>query len=202
GSAFDDAEASAQSAAADNRDSQGEEESTEPPEGDELTSRILRFEQSDSETAPVRNLPATAASAETVSAHSNESAASIGKNGKMTSMIGQSLAYIGVLGLTAGGCLVVYGYFGGHPQYIPTGWLVTMVSQMLLFLGVINLVTGGMEQSTAQLNARIDDLGDQLLRIECTSAESTARKSAESFEDKTPVPRQSVFEIRKHSESA
>ena len=202
GSAFDDAEASAQSAAANNRDSRAAEESTEPPEGDELPSRILRFEQSDSENEPVRNLPATAASAETVSAHSNESAALIGKNGKMTSMIGQSLAYIGVLGLTAGGCLVVYGYFGGHPQYIPTGWLVTMVSQMLLFLGVINLVTGGMEQSTAQLNARIDDLSDQLLRIECTSAESTVRKSAESFEDKTPVPLQSVFEIRKHSESA
>lgn len=84
----------------------------------------------------------------------------------MTSIIGQTLAYLGVLGLTGGGCIVVYGHFGGHPDFTPTGWLVTMVSQMLLFLGVINLVTGGIEQSTEQLNSRMASMSDHIQRLE------------------------------------
>jgi len=83
-----------------------------------------------------------------------------------TSMTGQFLAYIGVLGLTIGTAMVIYGHFGGYSDYTPTGWLVTTVAQMMLFLGVINLVSGGMEQTNHDVSQRINTLGEQLLRIE------------------------------------
>jgi len=84
----------------------------------------------------------------------------------MTSLTGQFLAYIGVLGLTVGTAIVIYGHFGGMSEYTPTGWLVTTVAQMLLFLGVINLVSGGIEQNNHDVSHRINVLGEQLLRIE------------------------------------
>jgi hypothetical protein len=80
--------------------------------------------------------------------------------------VGQWLAYLGVLGLTIGTAIVVYGHFGGLSNYTPTGWLVTTVGQMLLFLGVINLVSGGMEQSNDEVSQRIEMLGEHILRIE------------------------------------
>ena len=83
---------------------------------------------------------------------------------------GQWLAYIGVLGLTVGTAVVVYGYFGGYTGYTPTGWLITTVGQMLLFLGVINLVSGGMEQSSDEVAQRIEILGEHILRIEQAAA--------------------------------
>ena len=84
----------------------------------------------------------------------------------LTSLTGQILAYIGVLGLTVGTAIVIYGHFGGMSEYTPTGWLVTTVAQMLLFLGVINLVSGGIEQNNYEVSHRINVLGEQLLRIE------------------------------------
>ena len=96
------------------------------------------------------------------------------KNTNWTMIAGQWLAYIGVLGLTIGTAIVVYGHFGGYANYTPTGWLITTVGQMLLFLGVINLVSGGMEQSSDEVSQRIEILGEHILRIE-QSAEQTLR---------------------------
>lgn len=84
----------------------------------------------------------------------------------VTSLIGQTLSYLGVLGLTVGTSMVILGHFGGYADYTPTGWLVTTVAQMLLFLGVINLVSGGIEQNNDDVSRRISALGEQLLRIE------------------------------------
>jgi hypothetical protein len=84
----------------------------------------------------------------------------------LTSMTGQFLAYLGVLGLTVGTAMVIYGHFGGYSEYTPTGWLVTTVAQMLLFLGVINLVSGGIEQNNEDVSRRINTIGEQLLRME------------------------------------
>jgi len=85
---------------------------------------------------------------------------------KWVPLIGQSLAYAGVLGLMVGTCLVILGYFRGPATYAPTGWLITMAGQMLLFLGVVTLVSSGMEETTSTVAERIDVLGDRLLRIE------------------------------------
>ena len=88
------------------------------------------------------------------------------RRSNLTSMTGQFLAYLGVLGLTIGTAMVIYGHFGGYSEYTPTGWLVTTVAQMLLFLGVINLVSGGIEQNNEDVSRRINTLGEQLIRIE------------------------------------
>ena len=88
------------------------------------------------------------------------------RRSNLTSVTGQFLAYLGVLGLTIGTAMVIYGHFGGYSEYTPTGWLVTTVAQMLLFLGVINLVSGGIEQNNDDVSRRINMLGEQLLRIE------------------------------------
>ena len=93
------------------------------------------------------------------------------KRSNLTSMTGQFLAYLGVLGLTIGTAIVIYGHFGGYSEYTPTGWLVTTVAQMLLFLGVINLVSGGIEQNNEEVSRRINTLGEQLLRIESVTEE-------------------------------
>lgn len=88
------------------------------------------------------------------------------RRSNLTSVTGQFLAYLGVLGLTIGTAMVIYGHFGGYSEYTPTGWLVTTVAQMLLFLGVINLVSGGIEQNNEDVSRRINTLGEQLVRIE------------------------------------
>lgn len=88
------------------------------------------------------------------------------RRSNLTSATGQFLAYLGVLGLTVGTAMVIYGHFGGYSEYTPTGWLVTTVAQMLLFLGVINLVSGGIEQNNEDVSRRINTLGEQLIRIE------------------------------------
>ena len=93
------------------------------------------------------------------------------RRSNLTSVTGQFLAYLGVLGLTIGTAMVIYGHFGGYSEYTPTGWLVTTVAQMLLFLGVINLVSGGIEQNNDEVSRRINTLGDQLLRIEQVTSE-------------------------------
>ncbi len=92
-----------------------------------------------------------------------------------TSMAGQFLAYAGVLGLTIGTAMVVWGYFGGPPHFTPTGWLITTAGQMLLFLGVVTLVSGGMEQTTDEVSRRIEWLGERLIRIEQASHDHALR---------------------------
>lgn len=94
------------------------------------------------------------------------------KRSNLTSITGQFLAYLGVLGLTVGTAMVIYGHFGGYSEYTPTGWLVTTVAQMMLFLGVINLVSGGMEQTNHDVSERMEYLGAQLMRIEQVTEEA------------------------------
>ena len=96
-------------------------------------------------------------------------------SGSWSSMAGQFLAYAGVLGMTAGACMVVWSYFGGPAQYAPTGWLLATAGQMLLFFGVVTLVSGGLEQTTEQVNKRIEQLGDHIIRIEQAAREMNLR---------------------------
>ena len=82
------------------------------------------------------------------------------------SPIGQVLAYLGIGLLTIGTILVIWSYFGGPSQYAPTGWFAMTIGQMLLFLGVVTLISGGMEQTTNEVNRRIESIGARLIRIE------------------------------------
>lgn len=82
------------------------------------------------------------------------------------SILGHLIAYLGVMGLTIGGILIVWSYFGGPEGYAPTGWFITTIGQMLLFLGVVTLVSKGLEQTTIEVTRRVDHLGEQLLRVE------------------------------------
>ncbi len=91
---------------------------------------------------------------------------------------GQMLAYLGVLGLTAGACLVVWCNFGGPVNYAATGWLIATAGQMLLFFGVVTLVSGGLEQTTDHVNKRIEQLGDHIMRIEQAAREISQRGSS------------------------
>ncbi len=95
--------------------------------------------------------------------------------GSWSSLAGQFLAYAGVLGMTAGACLVVWSHFGGPSNYAPTGWLLATAGQMLLFFGVVTLVSGGLEQTTEQVNKRIEQLGDHIIRIEQAAREMSLR---------------------------
>lgn len=98
-----------------------------------------------------------------------------GASGGWSSMAGQFLAYAGVLGMTAGACMAVWSYFGGPANYAPTGWLLATAGQMLLFFGVVTLVSGGLEQTTEQVNKRIEQLGDHIIRIEQAAREMSLR---------------------------
>lgn len=98
-----------------------------------------------------------------------------GSSGGWSSLAGQFLAYAGVLGMTAGACMIVWSYFGGPANYAPTGWLLATAGQMLLFFGVVTLVSGGLEQTTEQVNKRIEQLGDHIIRIEQAAREMSLR---------------------------
>lgn len=80
--------------------------------------------------------------------------------------VGQICAYFGTGLITCGTAVVVWSFFGGPSQVAPTGWLVTTVGQMFLFLGVVTLISSGMEQTSADVAARIDQIGQRLLRME------------------------------------
>ena len=80
--------------------------------------------------------------------------------------------------MTAGACMVVWSYFGGPANYAPTGWLLATAGQMLLFFGVVTLVSGGLEQTTEQVNKRIEQLGDHIIRIEQAAREMSVRGSS------------------------
>lgn len=88
------------------------------------------------------------------------------RGGTGAQIAGQVLAYSGVLALTLGTALVIWGYFGGPPDYAPTGWLIATGGQMLLFLGVVTLVAGGLEQTSRDVRVRVESLGERLIRIE------------------------------------
>jgi hypothetical protein len=75
-------------------------------------------------------------------------------------------AYFGIGLITCGTAVVVWGYFGGPVNFAPTGWLITTIGQMFLFLGVVTLISSGMEQTTAEVAARMQILGERLIRIE------------------------------------
>lgn len=104
-----------------------------------------------------------------------------------TTVIGQGLAYLGVLALLIGTSLVILGHFGGESDYTPTGWLITTVAQMLLFLGIINLVSGGMEQHNDEVARRIHSLSEHLMRIEQTTAEAVMAARQTAAEHQTPT---------------
>lgn len=91
--------------------------------------------------------------------------------------IGQMLAYLGIIFLTAGTCGVIVSYFGGPANYAPYGWLGATIGQMLLFLGIVTLISAGMEQTTQELRQavdqrmdevtqRLDQIGTRIIRIE------------------------------------
>ena len=82
------------------------------------------------------------------------------------SSAGQVLAYFGVGALTVGTVMVLVGYYGDNPEWLPTGWLTASAGQMLLFLGVITLVSGGMEQATQEIVRRVDRLGERMVRMD------------------------------------
>lgn len=67
--------------------------------------------------------------------------------------------------------MVMWSYFGGPANYAPTGWLLATAGQMLLLFGVVTLVSGGLEQTTEQVNQRIEQLGDHIIRIEQAARE-------------------------------
>jgi hypothetical protein len=91
--------------------------------------------------------------------------------------IGQILAYLGIICLTAGTCGVIVSYFGGPANYAPYGWLGATIGQMLLFLGIVTLISAGMEQTSQELRQavdqrmgevtqRLDQIGTRIMRIE------------------------------------
>ena len=82
-----------------------------------------------------------------------------------STFMGQVCAYGGVALLTCGSVLVVSSYYGGPPQYLPTGLLTAAVGQMILFLGVITLISSGMEQTVHEVSWRIDHLADEIFEM-------------------------------------
>lgn len=108
------------------------------------------------------------------------------------SAFGQFLAYGGVLGLTVGTTLVLWGHFGDAQQaaYAPTGWLVATAGQMLLFLGVVTLVSTGIEQATEEMRRSTDSLSGRLQRLEDLlhrQAQAWAESQTATAEDE-PAP--------------
>lgn len=109
--------------------------------------------------------------------HADLSSAGQQPAGQWLNGVGQGLAYLGILGLTAGTSLVIVGYFGGPASYAPTGWLVATIGQMMLFLGVVTLVSNGMEHTSTEVRRAVDErvgevterlekLGRRMIRIE------------------------------------
>lgn len=82
-----------------------------------------------------------------------------------SSFAGQLFAYGGVAALTCGTVLIVWSYFGGPAQYLPTGLLTAAVGQMVLFLGVVTLISSGMEQTVHEVSWRIDHLAEEIYHV-------------------------------------
>ena len=120
---------------------------------------------------PARNPEPTSVAASTQQATPEAS------SGGWYNNIGQMLAYLGIICLTAGTCGVIVSYFGGPANYAPYGWLGATIGQMLLFLGIVTLISAGMEQTSQELRQavdqrmddvtqRLDQIGTRMMRIE------------------------------------
>ena len=92
----------------------------------------------------------------------------LNRGSNWATLAGQLCAYGGVCLLTCGTVLVMWSYFGGPPNYMPTGWLTAAVGQMLLFLGVVTLISSGMEQTIHEVSWRIDSLSEEVNRLTLT----------------------------------
>ncbi|TWU08652.1 hypothetical protein CA54_38880 [Symmachiella macrocystis] len=112
------------------------------------------------------------------------------RGGGSLMVLGQILAYIGVLSLTIGSTFVLWGFFGDKPHYTPMGWLVLTAGQMLLFLGIVTIVSGGIEQTTSTVDIQFTALNEQILRIEqavhSQAATSPAATSSSNRDDSAP----------------
>lgn len=86
--------------------------------------------------------------------------------GSAGQILGQVLAYAGVLGITAGLAFVIWGYFGEQSHQMSTGWLIAAGGQMVLMLGFVTIVTEGLEQSRRDSLATLKSLEQRLERIE------------------------------------
>lgn len=111
-----------------------------------------------------------------------QDAPSLPAPGGWYSNIGQVLAYLGIIFLTAGTCGVIVSHFGGPAAYAPYGWLGATIGQMLLFLGIVTLISAGMEQTSQELRRAVDDrmnevtqqldlIGSRIMRVEEASSE-------------------------------
>jgi hypothetical protein len=118
-------------------------------------------------------------------APANASSTSAASNGWYNN-VGQMLAYLGIISLTAGTCGVIVSYFGGPANYAPYGWLGATIGQMLLFLGIVTLISAGMEQTSQELRQavdqrmdevtqRLDLIGSRIMRIEEASSDGPPR---------------------------
>lgn len=130
--------------------------------GDSLTTPMARHTDSAPmpEVEPPVVLPSPALSQLTSSPSSASPSlwvATARKNLGLMGHIGQGLSYSGILGITLGLSLVVLGTFGASSQLAPTGWLIATLGQMLLLLGVVTSVSVGMEQSSAEMRALVDE---------------------------------------------
>ena len=105
-----------------------------------------------------------------------------------TSLWGQLLAYIGVLGLTVGGALIIWNGFGHAPLNTPTAWLIGTAGQMLLLLGIVTLVSSGLEQTHEDVNRQVRLLSEQLLRIESGQAAESPAAPAPAPAPDAPHP--------------
>ena len=94
------------------------------------------------------------------------------KRSTIGQIFGHILAYLGILTITGGTALVIWGYFGGPADYAPTGWLAATGGQMLLFLGIVTLVSEGLEKSSMEMQAQVELLDHRLERIERNAAKS------------------------------
>ncbi|WP_339909766.1 hypothetical protein [Symmachiella dynata] len=129
----------------------------------------------DNEPAPVESHQETAKTNPPVSHQVQLPPKPAAKRGGGSLMVlGQILAYIGVLSLTIGSTFVLWGFFGDKPHYAPMGWLVLTAGQMLLFLGIVTIVSGGIEQTTSTVDIQFTALNEQILRIEQAVHSQTA----------------------------
>jgi len=149
---------------------------TELPPGT-ITAATLA-QSKDNDPAPV-NSDQTYADTNTPAALQQElppqSAAKRGGGSLM--VLGQILAYVGVLSLTIGSTFVLWGFFGDKPHYAPMGWLVLTAGQMLLFLGIVTIVSGGIEQTTSTVDIQFAAMNEHILRIEQAVDRGTATAS-------------------------
>ena len=102
------------------------------------------------------------------------------RRGSAGQVLGQVLAYAGVLGITAGLAFVIWGYFGEQSHQMSTGWLIAAGGQMVLMLGFVTIVTEGLEQSRRDSLATLESLEQRLERIEKNIARTALETRAQA----------------------